>query len=632
MKKSSLVFVLTASLLVVFGQGNPGTTNPERRLSPMVQLVVDALNGRTDKIPHLPNGLLIPMPSGGFAQAVAEGLANQTGSAPKVASAAAAVPSFDPSVGTYGCPKTYTPASGFPVNVRANQDCGFRFQSEEWVSINPTDPTNILVSQNDSKLNGNRTGVNFSLDGGAHFGDSVLPTGRTTIPEAPGGVWSFDALSDPASAFDSQGNFYYTAIAFDFAQDGFDAIPVWKSNSCVLGTVLHTPGSGSCDPFTPPLNATGIPIRSNFDNPLLGDDKQLMAADASPTSPYRDNVYMTWTIFDATCGAGYCQSPIFFSKSTDGGVSWSDALEISGNNPDVCRYADFFGSSVDPHDCNFDQGSYPVVGPDGTIYVVFNNSNTTRQTAIADGVAQQLFVKSTDGGDSWSQPVKIASDFSEEPFSLPGDKSGHGCPLFRQCLSPNGYRMNNFPSLGIDDATGKLAAYWSDFRHGGPCAVNTKLGIPIPVEPCDNHNEDVFVSVSSDGGATWSRARLVSSLPDTNVSDPAAQWQQWGDVGENGKLYVAYYDRQYGDCETTGCNDITLAVSSDDGHTWTHRRISSGSMPNLECDDNVFECTFLGDYMSTIYAAGNVYMVWGDTRGRDLGFPEEDIFFAKVQG
>jgi hypothetical protein len=83
-------------------------------------------------------------------------------------------------------------------------------------------------------------------------------------------------------------------------------------------------------------------------------------------------------------------------------------------------------------------------------------------------------------------------------------------------------------------------------------------------------------------------------------------------------------------CEATGCNDITLAGSGNEGRSWGYRRITTTSMPNLTCEDNPFECGFLGDYMSTLYWRGKIHIVWGDTRGRDLGFPEEDIYYAKV--
>src|SRR5439155_13388112 len=169
-----------------------------------------------------------------------------------------------------------------------------------------------------------------------------------------------------------------TALGFDFAADGYDGLFVWKANSCLRGSALAAPGSGTCAPFSPPIDTNGTAVRSNFDNPALSDDKEMMAADTSASSPYKDNVYITWTIFDFSCtGGSYCESPIYFSKSSDGGVTWSAATIISGINPATCKYGNAFNPALDPHSCNFSQGSYPVVGPDGTIYVVFNNSNTS---------------------------------------------------------------------------------------------------------------------------------------------------------------------------------------------------------------------------------------------------------------
>ena len=113
------------------------------------------------------------------------------------------------------------------------------------------------------------------------------------------------------------------------------------------------------------------------------------------------------------------------------------------------------------------------------------------------------------------------------------------------------------------------------------------------------------------------------------TSSDAAQWQPWGDVGENGNLYVGYYDRRFGECETTGCNDISLAGSGN-GDKWSERRITTGSMPNVPCDANPFQCGFAGDYMSIQFADGFVHLVWADTRGRNVGVPEADTYYARV--
>src|SRR5256714_1778807 len=249
----ALIFGLTAV--------TPASTTSFAARSPAINDLLAQMSGtKAPKI--LPNGLAVPQLSGGVEQSIAE--------QQRQANPALQVSLPPPKINSAGCSNTYR-RSGFPDNVRANLDCGYRFQSEEWVAVNPTDPQNIVASQNDSKLNGNSTGVDFSTDGGNHWGDSVLPVRRHNIDGAPGGVWSWDAYSDPAHAFDSHGNLYYTALGFDFAQDGFDGLFVWKSNSCLKGSALHAPGSGSCHPFKPPFDSNGVAVRTNFDNPALSD-------------------------------------------------------------------------------------------------------------------------------------------------------------------------------------------------------------------------------------------------------------------------------------------------------------------------------------------------------------------------
>ena len=71
--------------------------------------------------------------------------------------------------------------------------------------------------------------------------------------------------------------------------------------------------------------------------------------------------------------------------------------------------------------------------------------------------------------------------------------------------------------MGVDDTTGKLAVFWSDFRNGGPCKINSSFG--LPTTPCANYNNDVFAAVSADHGATWSTTKQVTG------PGLAAQWQ-----------------------------------------------------------------------------------------------------------
>ena len=107
----------------------------------------------------------------------------------------------------------------------------------------------------------------------------------------------------------------------------------------------------------------------------------------------------------------------------------------------------------------------------------------------------------------------------------------------------------------------------------------------------------------------------------------------WSGVTANGgTLWVAYYDRSYGNCETSGCNDITLAAvkrPATGSATVSYHRITTASMPNLVVANNPIEAGFLGDYMwLTVDAMGRPNIVWADTRGRH-GSVEEDIYFSR---
>jgi hypothetical protein len=608
MKRMALV--LLAALVVGSAmRAVAGGTRPSfHERSPGLRLAMAALQGRP--LPRLPNGSTPPLPSSAVLSVIRQGASPEA--------RGHAVPAFPkPSPGTVGCPNVFR-APGLPDNVRANQDCGFQRQAEEWIAVNPNDPANVVVSQNDTWDAGNHTGVDFSTDRGLHLGDSRLPTGRIVIPNAPGGQWSFDAFSDPWHAFDSRGNLFYVAIGFDFAQDSEAGVFVWKSNACLKASALHAPGSGSCDPFRPPTNASAVPVHTTFDDPMAFDDKGAIAADRFASSPYRDRLYVTWTLFGPRRPGVYWGSPIMLSRSVDGGVTWSRPVKISGSNPAICAGGEAIDPAADPGACNADQASFPVVGPDGSVSVAFNNCNVPPQESPPP--CQQLVVRSSDGGATWSQPVRVSLDYDLQPQAVPGHPIP-GCFFFVPCLPPNGYSVDDDPSMGVG-ADGMLAVFWSDFRNGGPCAFNQTYH--VPVEPCANHDNDVFVSTSSNGGVSWGPARLVTA------GGQAAQWQAAGTVEGGGRLDVAYYDRGLG-CESSGCNDITLARSSDGGLTWTHRRVTTDSMPNLTCENNPDQCGFLGDYMSIDATGTHIFLAWSDTRGRGLpGYPEEDVYLARL--
>jgi len=517
--------------------------------------------------------------------------------------------------GTQGCRNTFV--AGLRVNVRVNQDCSLRRQAEEVVAIDPRNPRHMIAGQNDSRVGFNACGYDWSFDGGRTWGDQVPPFYQFLM----GDNHTADACSDPTATFDSAGNAYVAGVLFDIASPA-SAFVVAKSNANIGGQFYHSPVAGPFQTFSD--DPLGVVASDN--DPNIFNDKEFIVADASTTSPKRDHVYATWTRFNGATGAGVGgDSPIFFSQSSNGGATWSPGIEISGANAAACTA---FSGEANANACDQDQGSHPIVGRNGTIYVAFGNGNTPTL-----GLNQHLFVKCPATRDctnpaSWTSPTKIGDDFGMQPI---GPDPVSGCPGGRQCLPPNGYRMDDFVegSISVDNA-GRLYAVWADFRNGrgSTCDWNNAAAgrAAVATPPCNN---DVFFAFSTNGGATWSRT--INVTPVGRVGN-SAQWMPWSAVSPDGRhLFVAYYDRRFGRCEFTGCNDISMATIGNPtsaARTMVYQRLTTASMPNLVVANNPVQAGFLGDYMWVATdSRGNPHVTWADTRGRG-GTVEEDIYLA----
>ncbi|MGE5601998.1 MAG: sialidase family protein, partial [Nitrososphaerales archaeon] len=258
---------------------------------------------------------------------------------------------------------------------------------------------------------------------------------------------------DPALAFDSQGNVYYAGL-------GFNRTSAPNTVAVNKGTF---DGSGSLT-WGPPafINATTSPSTLN--------DKEWIAADSNAGSPFRDRVYVSWTrfLFNPNNGA-YTQSPIFFAFSADGGQTFSTPKAISGN-------------------VLYSQGSRPVVGRDGTVYVFWEGS--TRLATLNS----TYMAKSTDGGATWSKPVAIAP--LQDVISLANTV----------------FRNDSFPA-GAVAPNGDLYAAWTTLLRnsdGALCPTRTNNGC---------HAVTVY-SKSTDGGSTWSAPAPIFPALDASTQTP----------------------------------------------------------------------------------------------------------------
>ncbi len=589
---------------------------PEALASGRLRPAVLTVNGMSKQLPGISGGIVAT------AQEAVGGSATLSASG-----TAARVPGAE--VTSLGCA-----GRAGTRNVRVNQDCTYRRQAETHIAANPMDPSNLVAGMNDSLIGWNQTSLDFTLDGGRHWGaistapfryrlnapETLGPTAADpnshTLAGTAGTLHSYDACSDPYVAFDSQGRAFYTCVAFDIA-----------SNASLVFAVTSPAGAqGSYfDQVYPPYHlvggATGREhIVAEDNDPSAFADGPKIAADAYPKSPNRDVVYETWTNFDQSCPPeqfGFCESPVYGSMSTDHGFTWSTPEKISGANGAVCQFGDFFNPDLDPASCNFDGHSDIAVLPNGDITVSFENGNTPT-------VDQQfLAVNCRPRGDSTAgtahlncgTPNKIADLITK---GAPGCDFGRGA---EQCIPGHFIRAPAETSgrIAVDHRTGDLFLTWYDYRAG---------------------EFDVWLSRSTDGGLTWSAARRVNK--DTG-SDHYMSAIDVGETDHGSHVGISYYrtDRipgenrmpeggfAIGDPGVAGSmGDYVLAGGTNLATPFAFSVLS----PRFPAPDGI-QGGFNGDYTGLVVTgAGNAHPIWSDTRVRvprprfDNETVDEDVY------
>jgi len=371
-------------------------------------------------------------------------------------------------------------------DVLVNQDRAAAPQNETSIAVDPNNASRVVASANDyvartwtctidgtpcSQLADGYSGTYFSNDGGQtwccvssdpdHLG-TLIPG----VEHLTGGP--YDAGGDPSVAFDSKGHVFYAGL-------GFDRTAPPSTVEVSTGTF---DGGGNL--------SWGNPVWINpSTSPSTLNDKEWIAVDSHSGSPFQDRIYVSWTrfLFNARTGA-YTQSPISFVYSTDGGQTFSSPQLISGN-------------------VLYDQGSHPVVGPDGSLYVFWNGS--TRK----DELNGTWMVKSTDGGVSFSKPIKVASVSNILP------------------LKNAAFRDNSFPAAAVA-TNGDVYVDWaSEVPNDGSTYDGTTgcaywlVGTGAVRTNC--HSAAAY-SKSTNGGTTWSTpAAVFAPASRTAVGYPVTQ-------------------------------------------------------------------------------------------------------------
>gem|GEM_PF-568947 len=514
---------------------------------------------------------------------------------------------------------------GCPVHLRGdikvNQNCvnlsdtdlqgRGQANNETAVAQDPLRPGHLVASYNDYRRGDGNCYSAYSLDRGQSWTDSTPPMGftRGTAFGAAREYW--EAGGDTAVAWDTRGNAYLQCQMF---QRGSPTTPNADLSSAVY--VFRSTGNDGAS-----WNFPARPVVENNDTGATGvlfEDKPYMTVDNSENSPFRDRVYVTWTEFAAD-GSAY----IWESFSNDYGEHFSARHLVSKTSP-LCVIT--FGLGTPQGPCNENQDSQPFTGADGALYVLFSNFNNA--VSGSDNRNQILLVKSTDGGATFSAPVKVA-DFYDLPDCATyqgGADPGRACVPEKAATANSIFRATNYGSGAVDPtdnshvvvAFGSYINTHSNEANGCTPAgfsifgTNTYTGVKTP-GACNN---DILVSVSTNAGASFSGTTqdprvLISATPDRRQAT-TDQWWQWLAFTRDGRIAISYYDRQYGDDETTGFMDFSLS-GSDDGTQFGTTRITAASMP----PPTQFSGLFFGDYTG-LSADQNAHPIWMDTRDEEL--------------
>lgn len=291
---------------------------------------------------------------------------------------------------------------------------------EPSISINPQNPDNLVAG---AVLDA----VFYSLDGGQSWTHDTL-------------ISSFGVWGDPVVVSDTAGHHYYLHLSDPTGEN-------WSSEEILDRIVIQKSTDGG--------QTWNNGSYTGLDHPK-DQDKHWAVVD-----PKTNFIHLSWTQFDKYGSKNpEDESNIMYSRSEDGGRSWTPAVvisQVSGNCLD--------GDSTT-------EGAVPVVGPDGSVYVSWANQN------------KLFFTRSVDGGKTWPERERV---IAEQPggwdIDVPGVQRANGLPVT------------------LMDTLGRIYVNWVDDREG---------------------NYDVWFKYSDDGGQEWSEPQKVNQ--DTGKADQFFSW------------------------------------------------------------------------------------------------------------
>jgi len=383
---------------------------------------------------------------------------------------------------------------------------------EPWVSINPANVNNVVgVWQQDRYGFGGARGLvaGFSSNGGATWGETTLPFSSC----APGGL-AFERASDPWVSFGPDGKAYAVSISFNEVAN--------LDNSVAAATSSDGGKTWSSPKLVDSI--TGADANRFF------DDKESVTADPTKAGV----AYVVWDRFTGGHNDNPVQilhskgftSPAMFSMTTDGGAHWSapkviydpgwrnntigNQIVVDPSNGNLYDFfavgykagplkgggqAAFYEAVTKSTDGGATWSAPTLIATDTDVGVADPNTGAPLRTgsglpeATIDPATGRLYIvwedsrfnggnydeialsTSTDGGVTWSAPVRV--------------NTPTGKPAFTPSVAVNATGTVGVTYYDLRDLTTETATlptnYWltTSTNHGGSFTSETHLAGPF---------------------------------------------------------------------------------------------------------------------------------------------------------
>jgi hypothetical protein len=394
-----------------------------------------------------------------------------------------------------------------PYPTQATSNPGFpaatpmlvKDHSESDIRVDPTNSQHLIGS---SKWAVSAEGYNHLLGFYESFNGGQTWPVQGHIPGYEG--WTDD--TDPVGAFDPWGNYYELILAYQFfynadGSHNFSINPNQEPNpgepAEVISVAVRPHGASTASQWS--TSGGQQDIVAAYPNKGNEPDKQWMTIDTNPASPHFGRIYAMWVDFT---GPFTAHPVVAFADAHPDGThtAWSAPIPLpqAPTTPQGATYL------------------LPHVTPDGAVWTTLTTTLPKQQFTF-DTIALD---RSTDGGQTWTTVSVVASDIVAPPFHF----------------------VNTTFRDGIENTFGT-----------GPTLVNGHYPLYVAWEDYSAGVTNVLLSMSSDGGATWSTPVQVN-----DNQSAVDEFQPNLAVEANGTVSVNFYDRRLA-CPASGTGEAVAA-------------------------------------------------------------------------